>query len=96
MKRASKIPKQSPDAVILAYVVHPITVSLMTVLDCASDEDLISYGKVSGEALTVLVNWAKKMPFGFASTDDLRRWFYNEHIPKRIQDLLTRIGKLLG
>jgi len=96
MKRASKEPKPSAESVILAYVTHPITVSLMTVLDCATDEELTHYGTVAGNALGVLVKWAKKMPFGLASTDDLKGWFYNEHVPKRVQDLLTRIGALLS
>lgn len=96
MKRASKEPKPSAESVILAYVTHPITVSLMTVLDCATDEDLTEYGSVCGKALDVLVRWAKKMPFGLSSTEELKAWFYNEHVPKRVQDLLTRIGGLLS
>jgi hypothetical protein len=95
VKRSSKEPKPSAESIILAYVTHPITVSLMTVLDCATDEDLTHYGTVAGAALAQLVKWAKKMPFGLSSTDELKAWFYNEHVPKRVQDLLTRIGGLL-
>ena len=95
VRRASKEPKPSAESIILAYVKHPITVSLMTVIDCASDEELRGYGAVAGEALKVLVAWAKRMPFGLSSVEELKAWFYNEHVPQRVQDLLTRIGGLL-
>lgn len=96
MKRSSKEPKPSAESVILTYVTHPITISLMTVLDCATDDELTSYGVIAGKALSELVRWAKRMPFGLSSTDELKAWFYNEHVPKRVQDLLTRIGGLLA
>ena len=100
MKRSNKEPKPSAESIILAYVTHPITVSLMTVLDCATDEELTVYGTIAGKALAELVRWAKHAPINMALGKDvkeeLRSWFYNEHIPKRVQDLLTRIGGLLA
>lgn len=96
MKRSNKEPKPSAESIILSYVTHPITVSLMTVLDCATDEELTGYGTISGKALAELVRWAKRMPFGLSSTDELKAWFYNDHVPKRVQELLTRIGGLLA
>jgi hypothetical protein len=100
MKRSSKEPKPSAESIILAYVTHPITISLMTVIDCATDEELTAYGTIAGNALAQLVKWAKRAPVNMAIGIDvkkeIRAWFYNEHVPKRVQDLLTRIGGLLA
>ena len=96
MKKSSKVPKEPCELVIRRYLTHPITVSLMTVIDCAGDDELREYGAVSSAALAVLVTWAKKATFGFAGTDELKSWFFNEHVPRRVQDLLARVGGLIG
>lgn len=95
MRKSSKEPKPQSVDIILRYLTHPITVSLMTVIDCAGDEELTSYGTIASAALMVMVSWAKKAAFGFASVEELKSWFFNEHVPKRVQDLLARIGGLI-
>jgi hypothetical protein len=96
VKHKNKKAKVPPEEIVARMMANPLYLGVMNVLIAATDEELAAYAKASSAVLGVLVTWAKKAAFGFASTDDLRKWFFTDATPKKVQNFFERVIALLA
>ena len=89
------VPKVTDEQIAARLMNDPVCNRIMTVLNLASDAELVEYGQAMGGVLQLLVRWVKKATFGFATTEDLQALFYTDKMPFQVRELCERVFRMV-
>jgi hypothetical protein len=95
--KKDKIQKPSPADIVKRLQSDPIYLASIAVFENFTDEEVKEYGAACSATLGVLVSWAKRATFGFATMDDLKALFFSDDTLPKVKAFFVRtIGLTMG